>query len=290
MRTRTLTATAAALGTALLLAAPAARAQTIFSGGGTTAATTALNDFQAAIGGANNGNAAGTQPTGFRRINWDAVPIPAAGNDINIDADTIGMATDRFKNRGALFQEVYAISDNGFTSVNPDVTGQFPAFTPAKTFAMFNDNVIEMNFGVPGSLTPGLTRGFGAIFLDVELANTSTIEYFSNGTSLGTFSVPVTPTSGEASFLGVLFNDPSVTNVTLTLGNATPFSFNNNVVTSGGPEGNGVDLVVTDDFVYAEPQINSAAAPEPGTVALFGIGILTAAALLHKRLCQNPVA
>jgi hypothetical protein len=33
----------------------------------------------------------------------------------------------------------------------------------------------------------------------------------------------------------------------------------------------------------------ASAAPEPGTVALFGIGILTAAAVLRKRLYQDPV-
>jgi hypothetical protein len=34
----------------------------------------------------------------------------------------------------------------------------------------------------------------------------------------------------------------------------------------------------------------ASAAPEPGTFALFGIGIVTAAAVLRKRLCQDPMA
>lgn len=276
-----------ALAGAVLTLTAGANAQTIFQGGGTADATTALNSFLTAIGGGNNGGLVGTQPTGHRRVNWDGVPIPAAGTDFDIDANTIGMAVDRFVGRGALYQEVYAVSNNGFSSVNPDVAGQFPAFTPAKTFAMFNDNLIEQSFTVPGSLTSASTRGFGAIFLDAELADTSSIEYFNGATSLGKFSVPVTPISGGASFLGVLFDNPLVTDVTLTLGNATLFSFENGVITSGGAEtlGDFKDLAVTDDFVFAEPQISgAAAAPEPGTWAFAGIsaGMIGALALRRR--------
>ena len=274
-----------ALAGAVLTLTAGARAQTIFQGGGTADATTALNSFLTAIGGGNNGSLAGTQPSGHRRINWDAVPIPAAGTDSNIDANTIGMAVDRFKGRGALYEEVYAISNNGFASVNPEMAGQFPAFTPQKTFAMFNDNLIEQSFTVPGSLTPAITRGFGAIFLDVELANASSIEYFNGSTSLGKFPVPVTPLSGGASFLGVLFDNPQVTDVTLTLGSGNLFNLENGVITSGGAEalGDFKDLVVTDDFVYAEPQFNAAAAPEPGAFAFAGIGAMMLGALAVRR-------
>src|SRR5437762_468843 len=45
-----------------------------FSGTGTAGATSALNSFEAAIGGVNNG-AIGPQAAGFRTINWDAVKL-----------------------------------------------------------------------------------------------------------------------------------------------------------------------------------------------------------------------
>src|SRR5207302_5920819 len=110
---------------------------------------------------------------------------------------------------------------DGFTSVNPNAAGLFPAFSPTRTFAMFNDNTIDMSFVVPSAATTtpiqGVTRGFGAIFLNVELPNTSSIEYFNGNTSLGKFFVPVGG-HGQASFLGELFNSQEVTNVTLTLG------------------------------------------------------------------------
>lgn len=253
-----------------------AQAQTIFSGTG-AGATTSLNDFRAAIGGVNNGAAPPPKAGGRREINWDAVALNGTdfgGNTTVIDLNnTVGIPVNRFQARGAFFDEVYAVSGDGFSSVNPGTAGHFPAFSPTRTFAMFNDNQIEMSFvlaSAPNSTPiPALTRGFGAIFMDVNLANTSSIEYFNGSTSLGKFFVPASSTQGDFEFLGVLWDNPSITNVTLTLGNGTLFSFNGTTVTPGGPEnlaGGGLDLVATDDFIYAEP------VPEPSTLALFGAG------------------
>ncbi|MBC8104101.1 MAG: PEP-CTERM sorting domain-containing protein [Cytophagales bacterium] len=268
-----------------------ASAQTVFSGAGTTEATAQFSAFQTAIGGVDNGGGGGPRATGSRRINWDGVPVPATGPDTPINSTTIGMAVDRFLGRGALYSEVYGLASDGFASVSPSGgAASFPAFTPTKTFAAFNGNEIEQNFTLAGTLTGAATRGFGAIFLDVELANTSRIEYFNGATSLGSFFVPVGG-NGQASFLGVLFDSPLVTNVTLTLGNDNLFNFNNGVVTPGAAENlaggaSATDLVVTDDFVYAEPQAVNAAAPEPGTFALIGFGLLSAAGTrLRQRRC-----
>ena len=113
---------------------------------------------------------------------------------------------------------------------------------------------------------PAATRGFGAIFLNNELQGSSSapgssIEYFSGNELLGTFYVPA-GTQGQAEFLGELFPDAVVTNVTLTLGTDTLFSFNG-VTATPGPNANdpaaGHNLVATDDFDYAEPvPLNSA--------------------------------
>jgi hypothetical protein len=99
-------------------------------------------------------------------------------------------------------------------------------------------------------------RGFGAVFLDVEHANSSSIEYFNSGASLGKFFVPV-GASTQPEFLGVLFPQPLVTRVTLTLGEGVLFSVNGTTVTAGPPDlsiAGTVDQVATDDFVYSEPQ------------------------------------
>src|SRR5207302_1128405 len=150
------------------------------------------------IGGPDNGNVASPQTTGFRTINWDGVKLD--GTDFNgnttviTPGETVGIPINRFQTRGVQFAEVYAVSGDGFVDVNPGVANQFPAFSPANTFAMFNDNQIELSFVNPSAAnttpTPAAVRGFGAIFLDVETPNTTSIEYFSGSTSLGKFFVP----------------------------------------------------------------------------------------------------
>ena len=102
----------------------------------------------------------------------------------------------------------------------------------------------------------------------------SSIEYFgrdANGKqfSLGTFDVPAGAKSGETQFLGVLFDSPVVTEVNLTVGNKALFSFDGTGFQSFGAENlaGGIDLAVTDDFVFAEP-VQVAGVPEPSTLAL----------------------
>ena len=160
-------------------------------------------------------------------------------------------------------------------SANPGLAGQFPAFSPNKTFAMFNDNQIELSFVQPSA--PGTTpiaqgvRGFGAVFLDVETPNTTSVEFFNGSTSLGKFFAPVGG-SGQPEFVGALFNDPVVTRVQLTLGNATLFSFNGTTVTPGPADltlGGASDQVATDDFVYAEP--SAATTPSGPLQATVGV-------------------
>jgi len=270
------------------LAPSALNAQTIFTGTGTAGATTSLNSFRTAIGGVNNGTAPPPHATGRREINWDGVALnntDFGGNVTVIDNNkTVGIAVNRFQARGALFEEVYAVSGDGFASVNPGTAGQFPAFSPTKTFAMFNDTSIGMSFVFASNpatapIQAG-TRGFGAIFLDVETANTSSIEYFNGSTSLGKFFVPVGG-STEPEFLGVLFDSPIVTSVELTVGTDVLFSFNGSTFTPGGSEDlrNGHDFAVVDDFIFAEPV---QAVPEPSAYGMMGAGLFGAVGFVRR--------
>jgi hypothetical protein len=235
---------------------------TPFSGVGTAAATTAFSGFKTAIGGADNAAGAAAS-TGFRTINWDAVKLDGTdfgGNSMVISpGSTVGIPRNRFQSRGALFDEIYSVSGDGFTTVNPNAAGLFPAFSPKNTFAPFNQNTIDLSFVVAtgaaanGPLVPAASAGFGAIFLNVENANTTSIEYFHGGVSLGTFFVPV-GAKGQTEFLGELFSSPIVTNVTLTLGTGTIFMFPGTTPSPGGADNPpATNLVATDDFAYAEP-------------------------------------
>lgn len=278
-----------------LSAASAWSAATVFSGTG-AGATTALNAFRDAIGGIKNTGAA--QATGRREISWDGVKLD--GTDVNpntkvVDANkTVIIPVDRFKGQGTLFEDPYAVSGDGFTSVNSASAGQFLAFSPKNTFAMqdqtpwqFDDRNIGESFNIAGTANSAGTRGFGAIFLDVENAGSTSIEYFGrdingNEVSLGTYAVP-TGADGEAQFLGVLFDSAVVTNVDLTVGTNSLFNFDGTNIQSFGTEdlAHGTDLVVTDDFIFAEPT-TAATVPEPSTTGLVILGALLLFVRRHK--------
>jgi hypothetical protein len=248
-----------------MAAGPTTPPATVFSGAGTANATTALNAFRAAIGGVNNGGTPSPQVGGRREINWDGVALDGTdfgGNShVIIPNKTVGIPVNRFQSRGVRFAEEYAVTGDGFVSANPGVAGQFPAFSDGKTFAMFNDNGIELNFVLPSDpntapVQAGV-RGFGVIFIDVEKPNTTSIEYFNGSISLGKFFVEPGP-SAQAEFLGVLFDNPIITNVEITVGEAQIFSVNGNTVIPGPKDItldpiNGKDLADTDDFVLSEP-------------------------------------
>jgi hypothetical protein len=236
-----------------------------FNGVGTTIAKAQLQAFETAIGGVDNGGTASPQSGGFRSINWDGVKLDGtdfgggANTTVINQGTTVGIPLNRFVTRGVYFNAVYAVSGDGFKTVNPAVNGLFPAFSTPNTFAMFNDNGIDFEFTTPtasGNVTsPAATRGFGAIFLNVELPNTSSIEYFDGNTSLGKFFVQP-GTQGQPEFLGELFSQPIVTGVTLTLGTDAIFNFNGTTFTASGVADNpgaSHNLVATDDFAYAEP-------------------------------------
>src|SRR5947207_3471973 len=245
---------------------------TQFSGvGGTNTSTTAgtansaLMAFEAAIGGVRN-TAASPQTGGFRVINWDGVAVDGTdfgGNTtVIVPNKVVGIPLNRFETQGVFFEEVYAVSNEGFKSVNTTVNAAspslFPSFSPIRTFAMFNDNGIGLSFILPSSVNfsakPAATRGFGAIFFNVRIANTTSIEYFNGVRSLGKFFVPV-GTQGQAEFLGDLFATPIVTSVQIVCGTDAIFTFDGVTATGSTTDntGTGHNLVATDDFVYAEP-------------------------------------
>jgi hypothetical protein len=85
----------------------------------------------------------------------------------------------------------------------------------------------------------------GVVFCDVDLANTSALEFFdASGSSLGKFFAPVA--DNGLSFLGVFFPDGErVARVRITQGN--------HPLALGNVDGAGLDVVATDDFMFGEP-------------------------------------
>ena len=179
--------------------------------------------------------------------------------------------------------EVSATAASGtpieFGNINPTYPGLFQTFSPQRLFTALGSDIVDVNFFVPGSATPAFTTAFGAVFTDVDLANVTSLQFFGlSNQSLGTFfAQPGTVASESLSFLGVQFNaGETIGRVQITSGN-----------TALGPnETAGVDLVVMDDFIYAEPR--GSAIPEPPTVLLLALAFVAMAGLGRmQRRCSR---
>jgi hypothetical protein len=210
----------------------------------------AVLPFQTALGTLNPNNV-GSFPSGRREISWDGVPDSQAAPN-NLPADFFNVISPRgvvFSTPGVGFQ-VSSSPISGvplrFGNINAAYTAIFQTFTSPRLFTSLNSNVLDVNFRVPGFVTPATTSGFGAVFTDVDASNVTSIQFFDAvGNGLGIFFVPVAP-NGGLSFLGVLFNaGERVGRVRITSGNASL-----SPATNDPP----ADVVVMDDFIYGEPQ------------------------------------
>ena len=213
----------------------------------------AIDDFRELMGGNNNGNTAGSQADGRREINWDgiadseAVPNgylsdffndPIHNQTRGIEFSTPGMALG-----------VSADNDNptntppSFGNINPQYSTIFPPFSGERVFSPLGSNIADIRFYVPGTDEPAGVRGFGAVYIDVDLPESGAFEFFDkHENSLGTYS---TPTRNEGHvFLGVLFDTPIVHHIRIKYGNSA----------LGPDDGGAIDVSVMDDFIFSEPQ------------------------------------
>jgi len=212
--------------------------------------------------GPDNGGEPGSKPTGRREINWDKVPDEfAAPNFLPGDFFNAPKAP---RARGANFAtpgrgvQVSARRGNPagtairFGHINPTYTGIFKTFSEERLFSPIGSNVVDMTFFVPGTGTPALTRGFGAVYTDVDLERTH-FEYFDkDGKSLGSYAVPIA--NNGLSFLGAIFERPVVARVRIEYG----------TVALGPDDSPNNDVSVMDDFIYGEPQAVAPAKVSPG--------------------------
>lgn len=208
-----------------------------------------LTQYRADLG-ANNPNVIGSFGTGRREINWDGVPDALSAPN-NLPANFFNVNSPRgviFSTPGTGFQVSAnaGIAPVRFGNINPTYSTIFQTFSPQRLFTALGSNITDVSFFIPGSNTPALTRGFGAVFTDVDLPNITSIQYFDrNNNSLGIFYVPNIPNAlTSASFLGVSFPTPIISRVRITSGNAALGL--NDVFPA-------IDVVVMDDFIYGEP-------------------------------------
>jgi hypothetical protein len=235
-------------------------APTVFQAAGPTIASiqNTVEQYRTALGDPNNGNVVG-QPSGRREINWD-------GGGSSATAIVGTPFTGFLVNRGALF----TTTGTGFAQAplagltdtfhNPTYASIFQPFSPQRLFSPIDSNVTEVTFFVPGpDNKPATTKGFGAVFTDVDLPDGSgpgdkngnrkastLIECFgTDGGLIFSSVVSASPGDGSLSFLGIVFGDARIARVRITSGDAAP-----------GPNDDGKhDIVMMDDFLYGEPQL-----------------------------------
>lgn len=267
------------IGAALACAAASVQAVPIvLSAVGTTAADiqVTVDDFRASLGTLNP-NVAGSVGSGRREINWDGVPDGfAAPNDLPGNFFNANSARGvEFTTPGGGFQ----VSANSgvaavrFGNLDAGYPGSFATFSAERLFTPLDSTITEVRFFIPGSATAALTNGFGVVFTDVDLADTTGIEFFDAlDQSLGQYFA--TPAAGNArlSFLGVRFSEGSVVSrARITSGNLA--------LAAGNIDSDTDDVVAMDDFIFGEPVL--ARVPEPSTLLLLLVGV--AATGLRRR-------
>ena len=215
----------------------------VVRGSGDIAAT--VVQFRGLLGDPNNGAQAGQQASGRREINWDAVPAALT------NVDTFPRLF--FNNRGANFGGSgtgFRNSDNDFSDLRASYGAQFESFSKPKTFMPIGSPDMEVLFSVAGSTTPAAVTGFGIVFSDVDRHGAASIKLFdAAGRSLGRYLAPVRSDAIGHSFVGVVFDAAIDARVVISSGQAA-IDAGVDDVTDGGNR----DLVVTDDFLYGEPQ------------------------------------
>ena len=250
-----------------------AQAQIVRSAAGADAAaiTPARDQFRLDLGGGTVAGPAGSFGGLRREINWDGTPNGFSAPN-NLPANFFNVNSPRgvvFSTPGTGFQVSAnsGVAPIDFSNIDPGYSGFFNAFSPQRLFTALDSNVLDVHFFVPGTNTPALVRGFGAIFSDVDLPTTTSITFFDVANNLlGSFSVPNLVGNETFSFLGVSYADAIVSRVRIVNGNV---ALGAGVLDSNGSPN---DLVVMDDFLYAEPL----AIPEPASWALMigGFGLL----------------
>ena len=208
---------------------------------------TSATAFEAAAGGTDNHTTPGEQGGGFRHFSPGEIAVDGSdpGSTAIPGGHTVAVSPSRLQPWGLELGPAVAVANDGFRSVNANA-----GFSPPNLWAPFNSNATQFQIVAPtaqsGAPVRAVSRGLGIEFVNVENSST-TISYYSGNTLLGQVTAP----QGATSFAGMLFADPVVTRVAITLGTADIFGFDGSTVTPDNTPSN--TMAAGDDIVVAEP-------------------------------------
>ncbi len=240
---------------------------TFESAGANAAAITPTRDaFRTAVGGGTVAGANGSFGGLRREINWDGVPdafsdpnlLPA--NFFNVNSP-----------RGVVFSTPgtgFLVSANAGQATPPlfGFPNDFQTFSAQRLFTAVNSNITDVTFFVPGTNDPGDDERLRGRSSSTSRRSGPTIEFFDqNNVLLYSRTVLVAGNQG-LSFIGAVADaGERISRVRLTSGA--------NTIATNGVLGNpNDDVVVMDDFLYAEPKAPNAV-PEPATLTLAMLGL-----------------
>ncbi len=259
----------ALLTTALLFSISAAHGGFIVfeaTGADSAAITPTRDAFRTAVGGGTVAGANGSFGGARREINWDGVPNNLADPNL-LPANFFNANSPR----GAVFSTPgtgFMVSANA-GQASPTLFGfasDFQTFSAQRLFTALNSSIMDVQFFVPGTNTAATTSAFGLVFVDAEVTGGSTLEFFDLNNAL-IFSRDALVSSNQGlTFLGAVADAGElISRVRITSGL--------NTIVSNGTLGNpNDDVVVMDDFLYAEPQ--QVQVPEPSSLVLISLGLL----------------
>src|SRR5438132_13728735 len=142
------------------------------TGPNAAAVTPARDAFRNDLGGGTVAGANGSFGGLRREINWDGVPDALSAPN-NLPANFFNVNSPRgvlFSTPGSGFQVSAnpGVAPIEFGNVDLTYSSTFGVFSAPRLFTALGSNVVDVNFFVPGSTTPALSRGFGAVFTDVD--------------------------------------------------------------------------------------------------------------------------
>jgi hypothetical protein len=210
----------------------------------------AITDFRSLLGNLNTSPGA---TSGRREINWDGVPDNMVGQALPNDFfNPTEAGAPIARQRGLIYAAgvgEFQVSNTNFSNIDPASAGELSAFSGAKTFANISTNLWPIGFQVAGETTAAFSKGVGIVFSDVDLPNSTSLEFFEGEKSLGKFFAPPHTMESSFSFLGVYFpGNERITKVEVKHDGI--LSDGEKDISAGGQH----DLVIFDDFIYGEPQ------------------------------------